>query len=392
MVGLAFLLAALFRTSVFVFLGALPGLAFWYLHSLWADRDRLRQLLYLTIAALVALVLLFPSFVGFSEKGGFLEFGLRSFAFLDIPGAPWLKYPFTAFTYLLLETGIPFVIFLWLLLRPSLRAGPIRFWVFTASALLIPLMVQIRHTNDIAMRGVMPAQLSLVLTGCYALSQLEAGRRALAAAVVIAQSVLSLSTVGTELYFRFTDVRPPIPSTSQWIAARTPLDSLVFYEQKAATVYEVNYGYRMSYIVWHRVYPDLQYTPFPPEAWSCLPEADLYDERSLCAIEALIPGAQPVYVKYDMPEPELDGSSFSIVHQTEDASVVALACPIHDPPRFSEPPIWTTGPYPQYQLAPADDSQTTMLLAATTRGLVDWLGKAEGVGQQTFEIAYAPDA
>ena len=124
MLGLAFLLTALFRTSTFVFLGALPGLALWHICKLWADRDRLQQLLHLATAALVALALLFPSLIDFASKRSFLEFGLRSFTFLEIPVFPWLKYPITALTYLFLELGIPFVILLWLLFRPSLRYRP----------------------------------------------------------------------------------------------------------------------------------------------------------------------------------------------------------------------------------------------------------------------------
>ena len=389
MVATALLVAALFRTSTFVFLGALPGLALWYLYKLWTDQDRLRQLLYLATAALVVLVLLFPSFIDFSAKRSFLEFGLRSFAFLDIPGAPWLKYPVTAFTYLLLETGIPFVILLWLLLRPSLHAGPIRFWVFTASALLIPLVVQIKDTNDIAMRGVIPGQLSLALIGCFALTHLEAGRRGVAAAVVLAQSILSLSAVSVELYWRYTDVKPPIPATSQWIAANTPLDSLVFYEHRATTVHEANYGNRMTYTVWRRSFIDLQHTPFPPGAWSCLPEFNLYNEVSLCAIEALIPGAQPVYVKYSAADPQLDSPAFTLAHQTPDASVYSLACPTHEPPQFSKPPVWTIGPYPQYQalLQTVPDNH---VVAATSQDLADWLGEGD-IEQRILEVAYDPD-
>ena len=161
-VAIAVLLATLFLTSPFAFLGTLPGLALWYIYKLWTEQDRLRQLLYLATAALVALVLLFPSFVDFSEKKSYVDIGLRSLTLLDVPGVPWLRYPVTALIYLLLESGILFVLFLWLLLRPSLRTGSIRFWVFMASGLLIPFFVQSRYTNDIAMRGVLPAQLSLV--------------------------------------------------------------------------------------------------------------------------------------------------------------------------------------------------------------------------------------
>ncbi len=381
--AIALLLATLFLTSPFAFLGTLPGLALWYIYKLWTEQDRLRQLLYLAIAAFVALVLLFPTFADFSDKKSYLDVGLRSFAFLDVPVVPWLKYPITALVYLFLESGIPFVMLLWLLLRPSLRTGSIRFWVFIASGLLIPFFVQSSDTNDIAMRGVLPAQLSLVVIGCYALTQLEAGKRSIVYAVVIAQSVLSLSTVGAELYFRSTDVKPPIPSTTRWIADHTPLDSLVFYEL-SADQFEVNYGYRMSYTVWHRTIPDQQYTPFPSNAWSCLPEVDLYNENSLCTIEALVPGAQPVYVKYAATVPELDSSSFTLEYQSKDSSVFSLACPKHEAPQFSEPPIWTIGPYLQYHaLLPMIPRHH--FVAATTNGLIDWL-KTEGFERQIHEV------
>ena len=200
---------------------------------------------------------------------------------------------------------------------------------------------------------------------------------------LIAQSVLSLSTVGAELYFRSTDVKPPIPSTTQWIADHTPLDSLVFYEL-SADQFEVNYGYRMSYTVWHRTITDQHYTPVPSNAWSCLPEVDLYNENSLCTIEALVPGAQPVYVKYAATEPELDSSSFTLEYQSEDSSVFSLACPKHEAPQFSEPPIWTIGPYLQYHaLLPMIPRHH--FVAATTNGLIDWL-KTEGFGRQIHEV------
>ena len=388
MVGLALLLAALFRTSTFVLLGASPGLALWYIHKLWTGQDRPRQLLYLAAAALILVALILPSFVDFAVKRSYLEFGLRSFAFLDIPGLPWLKYPVTALTYLLLELGIPFVILLWLLLRPSLPGGSIRFWVFLAFALLIPLVVKSPFANDVAMRGVIPAQLVLALIGCYALSQLETRRRSLAAAIVIAQTVLSLSSVGAEIYFHSTAVKPPVPSTTRWIAGNTPLDSLVFYEHSGATVYEVNYGNRMSYTVWRRHDVDLMFTPYAPSAWRCLPEVDLYNQESLCAVEALVPGGQPVYVKFSSANPELDSPSFKLVHQSEDGSVFSLACPAHGPPKSVEPPIWTTGPYPQYRsLLPGVPRHH--LVAATSHTLADWL-LAEGIEQQIFLAA--PDA
>ncbi len=390
MVGLAFLSAALFRTSTFVFLGALPGVVLWYIGRLKAEQDRLRQLLHLATAALVALVLLFPSLVDFSTRRFYLEFGLRSFVFLDIPRVPWLKYPATAFIYLLLETGIPFAILLWVLLRPSLRIGPIRFWVFSTSALLIPFVVQSEDTNDIAMRGVMPAQLSLALIGCWGLAQLEARRRSIAIAVVVAQSVLSLSSASAEIFFHSTAEKPPIPNTTRWIAARTPLDSLVFYEPSVTTVHEVNYGNRMSYVAWRRHSTDLQYMPFPEDAWRCLPEPDLDDGRSLCAIEALIPGTQPVYVKFAAAEPKLDNSSYTLVHQTDEASIFSLACPKHDSPRFAEPPIWTIGPFPQYQ-AILETIPGHHAVAATSQGLVDWL-RGEGFEQKIYVIAHDPDS
>ena len=389
MLAIALLVAALFQTSPFVFVGALPGLALWHLYKLRTEQGRRRQLFYLAIAGVVALVLVLPSVVDFSTKSSYLELGLRSFSFLEIPGLSWLKYPVTALTYLLLELGLPFVILLWLLLRPSMHAGPIRFWILTAASLLYPFMVQSRYTNDIAMRGVLPAQLALALIGCCVLTQLEARKRSIVAAVVIVQSVLSLSTVGAELYFRYTDSTPPVPPTTRWISANTPLNALVFYDATGNTEHEVNYSNRMSYIVGRRRWVDYILTPFPESAWSCLPEVDLYSEDSLCAIEALVPGAQPVYVKYAEAEPELGGPSFSLAHKSEDASIFSLACPAHNPPHFSEPPIWMTGPYPQYRELLAIVPRHHFV-AASSKSLAAWL-EQERIEQRIFQVSFERD-
>ena len=57
---LALLLVALFRTSAFVFIGAVPGLALWHLYELLTGKERIRQLAYLATTALVALALALP--------------------------------------------------------------------------------------------------------------------------------------------------------------------------------------------------------------------------------------------------------------------------------------------------------------------------------------------
>ena len=106
-VALALLLVALFRTSTFVFVGAVPGLALWHLFELLTGKERIRQLANLATTALVALALALPYLIDILSKRSYLEFGLRSFVFLNIPGIPWLRYPITGFVFLLLEIGIP---------------------------------------------------------------------------------------------------------------------------------------------------------------------------------------------------------------------------------------------------------------------------------------------
>lgn len=235
----------------------------------------------------------------------------------------------------------------------------------------------------------MAAQLALAMIGCFTLAQLEAGKRRIVLAVVMGLLVLSLSSVGADLYFRFTDVKPRIPATTRWIAANAPPDALVFYELSEDQS-EVNYGYRMSYTAWHRKIPDEQYTPVSPEACRGLPEVDLYDEDSVCSIEALVPGAQPFFVKYALADPQLNEASFALMYRSEDASVFSLACPAHGPPDFSEPPVWRTGPYVQDRELPAE-IPGGHIVAATTRGLADWL-QSEGVTQRMQEVVFDEDS
>ena len=75
--------------------------------------------------------------------------------------------------------------------------------------------------------------------------------------------------------------------------------------------------------------------------------------------------------------------------KSENSSIFSLACPVHAPPRFAEPPIWTVGPYPQYHSLltniPGDH-----IVAATTHGLIDWL-KGEGVENGIVELALDAD-
>ena len=234
-VAVALLLVALFRTSAFVFIGAVPGLALWHLYELLTGKERLRQLAYLATTALVALAFTFPYLIDILSKRSLLEFGLRSFEFLDIPGIPWLRYPITGIVFLLLEIGILLPLLLWLLLRPRLYTRPIRFWLCATVGLLIPFIVRTPRYNDIVMGGVMPAQLAAAMTGCFVLTQWAHQKRRYVTVLVALQCVLSVVTVGAELYYRFSVDTGTIPATSRWIARNTPPTALVFYEQDPAT-------------------------------------------------------------------------------------------------------------------------------------------------------------
>ncbi len=388
-VAIALLLVALFNTSVFIFLGAVPGLALWHLYELLTAKERIRQLSYLGSTALVALVLVFPDLIDILSKQSYLEFELRSFAFLDIPGIPWLRYPITGFVYLLLEIGILLPLLLWLMMRSHLHIRPLRFWIFTSIGLLIPFIARTPIANDIAMRGILPAQFAAVIIGCYVLTQWEDQKRRYVTALVAIQLVLSVVTAGAELYYRFAIERPTISSTSRWIARNTPLKALVFYEQDPATqdswyrLMEVNYAQRLSYVRMPR-YDDYIYMPVPENAWHCLPDVNLYDANSLCSIEARIPGAQPVYIKYLSSAPPVNTAFFALAHEAEDGAIYTLSCPNRDEPEYADPPPWPLEPYHDLTALLAE-IPANHAIAASTHALVDWLQR-ESHAQRLFTV------
>ena len=341
------LLVALFRSSAFVFLGAAPGLALWHIYALATGKRRMRYLAELGLTGLVAVLLVLPDLADLRSKQSFLDIGLRSFVFLQDWGPNWLNYPLTLLVFLFLELGILFPLVLWMLLRPKLLTRQLRFWIFMTIGLLFPMALYSRLTNDVISRGLMPAQLAAVIVSCFVLALWERRNRRFVVSLTAAQIILSLTTAGAELYHRFTQAVPSVPPSSQWIARNTPLDSLIFYEQKERNNHEVNYGRRLAYISTLRVEPDHQYTPIPFRAWRCLPDVNLFDANALCSYEAMIPGAQPVFVKFLSPAPAVDAASFKPAFETEGASVFSLSCPAGDVPELTDPPPWITGPYQQ---------------------------------------------
>ena len=313
----ALLLVALFRTSTFVFIGVLPGLALWHLYELMTSKDRIRLLGHLAATALIAIAIVFPFLSDALSKRTFLEFGLRSFEFLDVPVLHWLAYPITASVYLFLELGILLPLLLWVLLRSRHWVRPLLFWIFVSVGLLFPFVVQTKFSNDIAMRGIMPAQFAAAIIGCYILTKWEYLKKGYVYTLVTFQLALSIMTVGSELFFRYTGEAEPISATSRWIAQNTPTNSLIFYEQGSggqthSATLEENYGQRLAYFRSPLTF-DFNFTPVPFRAWRCPPEVNLYDANSLCSIEAHIPEAQPVYVRYLSPAPSLDADSFTLV-------------------------------------------------------------------------------
>ena len=412
------LLVALFRTSTFVFIGLAPGLALWHLSELLTRKERLRQLFHSIVTALVAFAFVLPYLTSVLNKRSYLEFGLRSFVFLDIPVIPWLKYPITILVYLFIEIGILLPLLLWLLMRPRLYANSgrltlttpstsgqtpspdddtkraLRFWLCAAVGFLIPFVAKTPLFNDIAKAGSMPAQLAAAMIACFMLARWGAQRTRVVSALVALQLVLSFASVGTELYYRATEEIRTIPTPSRWIASNTQPTSLVFYEQDTDLqdgldrMLEINYGQRMSFVQVPETI-DLNFTPVAPTAWRCMPGADLYDANSLCSIEALIPGAQAVYVKYLSSAPALDSPSFIPMYEAEDGSVFSLSCPTHDEPEFSEPPLWMHEPYHNLRSLLAE-IPPDHAIAATTDDLIGWL-RQEGYEQRLHEIVLELD-
>ena len=388
-IAVALLLVALFRTSSFVFVGAVPGLALWLLYELLTSKERIRQLVYLATTALVALVLVLPYLNDVLSKRSLLEFGLRSFVFLDIPGIPWLRYPITGIVFLLIEIGTPLLLLLWLLMRPRLYTRPLRFWLCATVGLLIPFIVRSPLYNDIAMRGVMPAQLAAAMIGCFVLTLWERRHGRFVTAIVALQLVLSAVTVSTDLYYRFNDNSGTIPAASRWIAGNTPPNALVFYEQDPAKhgpweqMLEVSYGQRLSYVPKPTIY-DFNYAPAPSNAWLCLPEVNLYDASSLCSIEAHIPGTQPVYIKYLSAAPSLD-AVFRPVHESGNGSIFSLSCPNRNTPEYPNPPSVVQEPYQELRALLTEIPQAHSI-AATSQRVGSWL-RREDSGHRLFRVA-----
>ena len=387
-VAVALLLVALFRTDTFVFAAAAPGLGLWYFYELLTSKGRIRQLAHLATTALVALVLVFPYLHDILSKRSLLEFGLRSFVFLDIPGIPWLRYPITGFVFLALEIGIPVLLLLWFLAHPRLCTRSLRFWLFLTVGLLIPFIARAPNYIDIALRGVMPAQLATAMIACFVLTLWQHQKRRYVAALVAIQFVLSVVTVGVDTYFRFREETAAIPATSRWIARNTPPTALVFYEQDPIThapwqrMLEVNYGQRLSYVPEPTSY-DYNFAPVPPSAWLCLQDVNLYDANSLCSIEAHIPGTQPVYIKYLSAAPALD-TVFTLVHESSNGSIFSLSCPNAATPEYPNPPTVVRETYQELRNLlseiPADHA-----IAASTQEVEDWL-RSEESGHRLFKV------
>ena len=79
-------------------------------------------------------------------------------------------------------------------------------------------------------------------------------------------------------------------------------------------------------------------------------------------------------------------ATFKLMNQSNDASVYALVCPVHEPPQFSDPPIWTIGPYPQYRELLADIPSSHSVAVSTT-GIAAWL-EEERIEQPTFRVVF----
>ena len=343
-IAFALLMAALFRTSTFVFFGLLPGLAIWYLYSFIKYRDRIRQFLYHAASALVTGALVLPTLIEHFEKKSILQPGLRPVVFLEVP---WLKYPLSVLLYLSLEMGVLLPLLLWAWMRPFAFSRLHRFWLFLSVGLLLPFVVRTPLYNDVAMRGAMPAQLAAVVAGCSVLFLLEQRKRLLVVALVAVQLVLSTASIGADLYFRFSTELAIVPQTSLWIARHVPHVALVFFEQDTAhtsdrvSLTEVTHSRRMAYLRDPTLH-DFLYSAAPPSAWRCLPEVDLYAADSLCSIAAMVPGDRPVFVKYLSSKPALDDPTFVSEYETESGSVYSLSCPSGEMSKTDAPPTWLT--------------------------------------------------
>lgn len=412
-VAFALLLVALFRASTFVFAGLLPGLALWYLYELLKTRRRMHLLAFLAVTALLAFALNYPYLVTILQKTESLTFGLRSFSFLDFPSFPWLRFPGTVLLLLFVKFGMLLPMFFWLLTRPYLYTTAARteedlptepepvnrtewkemrllyFWVFAAVGLLIPFIVRLPNNNEVAMRGVIPAQVGVTLAGCYVLTLWEKRHRRLVIALVALQVVLTTVVAGIHSNRIISFANESVPASSRWIARNTPFNALVFYEQDPATsiwtkLIEPIYGQRLSYVEWP-VFWDWNMTPAQQFAWDCLPKVNLYAADSLCAIEANIPGEQPVYVSYLSPPSSLDAASFAPLHQSTETAIYSLSCPVREFPKYDDPPMWMREPYDRLAAVVSGIPAEHLIVAGNHR-LAGWL-QQEGFGERPLAVA-----
>ena len=213
-----------------------------------------------------------------------------------------------------------------------------------AVGLLIPFIVRLPNNNEVAMRGVIPAQVGVTLAGCYVLTLWEKRHRRLVTALVALQVILTTVVAGIHSNRIISFADESVPASSRWISRNTPFNALVFYEQDPATsiwtkLIEPIYGQRLSYVEWP-VFWDWNMTPAQQFAWNCLPKVNLYAADSLCAIEANIPGEQPVYVSYLAPPSSLDAAYFEPLHQSAGTAIFSLTCPVRDFPKYEDPPMW----------------------------------------------------
>ena len=344
-VATALLTAALFKTSIFVFAGVVPGLVIWHLYELLSGKGRIRHFVLLSTAAMIACVLIFPSLIELLSKSSYLQFGMRSIVFLD---KLWFKYPLTALSYLFLEIGILLPTLLWAWIHPHFFKRSHRFWLCLTVSFLLPFVVRSPFYNDIAMRGAIPAQLAAVLVACTVLARWERTNRHLSITIVLIQLALTVLTVGTEFYLRFTSREPfTIPQTARWIARNVPPNALVFYEQNTeqsserAMLTESTHGQRMSYSHYPTIH-DFLYTQTLSDSWRCLPVVDLYNATSLCSIADYVPGGPPVFVVFRSSSTAMGDPSFVREYDSADGSIYSLSCPFERSPETQNPPKWKT--------------------------------------------------
>lgn len=382
-IAVAVLLAALLRTSTFVFLGVLPGLTLWHLREFLVSRERKRDFCNHSVTAIVTLILSISFLVDISQKPVSVDLGLRYFAFLGDSGLAWLSPVLAVPVALVLEIGILIPLLFYLLKQSHLHSRKVQFWLCMSAGLLLPFVTV--SPWDIGMRGILPAFLATTILATFVINLWDSQKRNFLTALVALQVLLSTVTAGSEVYFRYAQDAQAIPSTTRWIAENTPLNSLVFYEQDSEKddFREVNYGERMSYIRSPR-HADVEYTTVPFKGWSCLPEVNLYEAHSLCSIERLIPDTQSVFVRYNSPEPRLP-PAFVLAYRSDSKSVYSLSCQDVEEPQFSSPPTLYTHPFQQFHTLLAEVPKGHSVAASTNR-LALWL-QSETDLERLFEVS-----